>query len=339
MHRFSPTDESAWRAHLVDEGYVVLSGVLGPEEVHDVKEKQWQWFEQLNSGLRRDDPSTWTNANWPGAANLGFLSTHAGGHSEAAWQIRGHPSVISSFQAVWQTDEPLLSSMDTFIAWRPWLSDQTAPPQACPIVPGEDWTPRVERLHIDQSPVNKKGLCCVQGMVPLEDVTRAVGGLQVVPRSHSEAKQDVLAAKYPSATGDWLELPEDDCNMGTGVLLEASAGDLILWDSRLIHGGLVGGGNDGDSESSSNRAGQQRLPRLPRLSLTVSMTPVSFCKNGGVLDQRQKAYENGLTLTHWPHEFAPHDLGDTGGQNIDTARVYEAPKLNAAQLRLIRGGL
>ena len=45
-----------------------------------------------------------------------------------------------------------------------------------------------------------------------------------------------------------------------GTLVEAEPGDMIIWDSRTIHGGMVGTGVD------------QEYDDLARLSFTVCMT-------------------------------------------------------------------
>merc|ERR1719390_131282 len=119
--------------------------------------------------------------------------------------------------------------MDTVIAWRPWHVEKS-------------WRPQTEGLHLDQNPFTKPQLDCVQGMMPLMDVTEATGGLEVVPGSHNAAAKAAYKEMYPDMArrGDWCPLDQDDPLQGQGVLLVASAGDLILWDSRTVHGGVVG---------------------------------------------------------------------------------------------------
>jgi len=145
--------------------------------------------------------------------------------------------------------------MDTFIAWRPWKYSGN-----------EDWCPTVERLHCDQNPIHRKGFHCVQGMVPLCPVNQQSGGLQVVPDTNTDSTQQYLADQYPMVRGDWLQLHPKDRFMGKGNLLLANPGDLILWDSRTIHGGLVGTGENFPNND------------FARLSLTVCMAPTSKAK-------------------------------------------------------------
>ena len=103
---------------------------------------------------------------------MGFLTTRGGGQSEASWFIRSHPEIIRAFKEIWKTeqdpDPPMLTSMDTMICWRPWEYSKRPVNK----YGAERWQPRVERLHCDQSPKLRKGLHCVQGMVPLYPVTK-----------------------------------------------------------------------------------------------------------------------------------------------------------------------
>merc|ERR1711972_131322 len=78
-------------------------------------------------------------------------------------------------------------------------------------------------------------------MVPLMAVTHNTGGLQVVPFSHTDDAKAKLKKENPrlEGRGDWCPLYGYESD---AVLLLAEPGDLILWDSRTIHGGLVGTG-------------------------------------------------------------------------------------------------
>ena len=51
-----------------------------------------------------------------------------------------------------------------------------------------------------------------------------------------------LSDNYPFTTyndSDWVELKADDQLCKKGLLVECDAGDLILWDSRVVHGGKI----------------------------------------------------------------------------------------------------
>lgn len=159
--------------------------------------------------------STWEDANWPGQAGLGFFQTHGGGQTRAAWEIRGKPQVKVPFAKIWN-DSDLLTSMDTFICWRPWWltaryqsenqpnqsdnktdnkTDNNIDTSSHVLNTWEDWEPRVERIHCDQNPKRRPGFHCVQGMVTLLPAQPSVGGLQVVPDTHTDEIQHYLLDK------------------------------------------------------------------------------------------------------------------------------------------------
>ena len=136
----------------------------------------------------------------------------------------------AAFALIWQDDD-LIVSMDCALVWRPWFG-----PSSCGVLP------QTEGLHLDQNPVNKPNLECVQGMVLLYPVNSCSGGLAVVPGSHTNMSQEW---RRPFAgKGDWCPMPCDNPVHGMERLVGAEAGDLILWDARTVHGGIVGPGED-----------------------------------------------------------------------------------------------
>lgn len=96
---------------------------------------------------------------------------------------------------------------------------------------------------MDQNPHYKRGFHCVQGMIPLIEVSADnVGGLQVVPQTNNDATQDEIIKRYPwvkNGKSDWVELKFNDPFRGKAMLVECKAGDLIFFDSRTIHGGKI----------------------------------------------------------------------------------------------------
>lgn len=123
------------------------------------------------------------------------------------------------------------------------------------------------------------------------------------------------------------------------VLLKALAGDLILWDSRTLHGGRVGTGRNLSSSSASSTSSRKSeddteitgsdacacLPpppspfNLARLAVTVCMTPRALA-SAGVLAARQKGFKKGYTFTHWPHEAIMTGMMPSTPTTTDTNR-------------------
>lgn len=283
-------DDMRWLHHLREEGYCVVRSVASKADIDEAKDLLWHDITAAHGALR-GAPSTW-GGFW--LSRTGLMAHLA--QSLGAWFVRGLPGIKTTFERVWATDD-LLVSMDSVIAWRPWQLD-------------ESWRPQTEGLHIDQNPFNKPQLECVQGMMPLIDVTERSGGLEVVPRSHGDEARALLRQRYRWG-GDWCPLDNDDPMTACGRLLLASAGDLILWDSRTVHGGMVGHGASAgacagvcagagtDGETEGDREGEEI--QLARLSVAVSMTPRKLASEE-VLSLRRAGFAAGESFNHCPHE-------------------------------------
>lgn len=270
-------DDPQWETYLEDNGYVVVKAVASPEEVEKAKDLFWKHFEARN-GVKRDDITTWANWN---TDRRGIITNALTIQSEGAWFIRGLPKVKSVFQKIWKTDD-LIVSMDSLIMWKPWWLD---PPK---------WLPRTEGLHVDQNPFQKPNKVCVQGMVTLLDVTKDIGGLEIVPKSNLPEGQEKLRTAYPHVDnqGDFVMIrPNNKTLITQRKLVLAEAGDLILWDSRTIHGGWVGKGGTTTREN----------PSLSRMSMTVCMLPRSTASEK-VLELRKEGHQKGYGFSHWANE-------------------------------------
>jgi len=271
-------DNTQWIEELKLNGYCVVKNVANASEVKNAREMYWDIFEALNKGVSRNDISTWLNLNVSEIGTTGILLEPSILHSKAAWFIRGLPNVKNSFEKIWNTSD-LIVSFDALLMWKPWWENQL-------------WIPNTEGLHIDQNPFTKPQFCSVQGMVPLYDVTPQSGGLAVVPKSHLENAK--FRAEYPNwsrpTCGDFCVLSKKDPMQSHAKLVCCDAGDLILWDSRTVHGGIVGTG--GTSSST---------PQLARLSQTVCMTPRAWASEK-VKTQRKTIFQQGKATNHWPHE-------------------------------------
>jgi len=236
-------------------------------------------LKKTKPGVKRNDPSTWTQ--W-GVDIRGIIVDGATIQSAAAWSIRGLPTVKNIFTKIWGT-ESLLVSMDSTILWKPWWGEH------------KSRLPSTEGLHMDQNPWAKPGKECFQAMLPLLDVTKEIGGLQVVPKSHLYENKEIWKQKNSvmKGCGDFCRVTKNDPWQTQTKLLLATAGDLIIWDSRTVHGGLVGPGpTDINAE----------VTQLARLSQTVCMTPRSKA-NDYVLNERKQGFEEGMGFSHWPHEI------------------------------------
>merc|ERR1712136_638931 len=226
-----------WLYQLKTEGFTIIKSVANAEEVENAKNLLWKWLEDQGTGILRNDPSTWTDEawpEWPGYKKYGSCKKEGAAHQDAAWYLRGLPNLKFVFASIYNTDD-LIVSYDGIILWRSWKDDELRRPSS-------------SRLHVDQNPAFRPGFQCVQGMLPMYPVTPGVGGTVLVPRSHLQ--QENLLKLYPH----WAKVEKDYCVLDKGirkdplqnqaVLIPLQPGDLLLWDSRLVHAGSVGACSD-----------------------------------------------------------------------------------------------
>lgn len=277
---FDRAEHNQWLPFLQQNGYCIIRAVASAAEVEAARDYLWEDMRRLFE-VDRDDVSTW--GKLPNGS-AGILSKELP-HTRGPWLIRALESIRAVFGRIWGTDK-LLVSMDSVIVWLPWWVNP-------------HWEPVSEGLHVDQNPYYKIDMCCVQGMVPLLDVTEETGGLEVVPFSHQQSARERFKTTHPQYSrnsSDWCLLRTADALTHAPILLKSKAGDIILWDSRLIHGGRVGRG-ERRRHDSVRMAGVD----LARLSIPVCMTPREFATEQ-VQSKRKKAFTAGSTFTHWPHE-------------------------------------
>jgi hypothetical protein len=87
-----------------------------------------------------------------------------------------------------------------------------------------------------------------------------------------------------------------------GKLVLACAGDFIIWDSRTVHGGLVGNLGDEKNQENCTSLPCREPPTLARLAQTICMTPRSKATKM-TLQKRKQGFLDGKGYSHWPHEL------------------------------------
>ena len=144
---------------------------------------------------------------------------------------------------------------------------------------------------------------CLQGLVQLTPANEWTGGFCVVPGSHKY--HDEFSKRHPhrDVQGDFLPVPEGDpiVPKGSGLMLRADPGDIILWDSRTIHC------NGPAIEALSRAPASVEVPArsdLLRLVGYVCCVPAAWA-TPSLLEQRAQAVLEKTTSTHWPQAFVP----------------------------------
>jgi hypothetical protein len=228
-------------------------------------------------------------------------------------------------------------------------------------------------FHIDQNPQTKPKSTSIQGLVNLLPVTENTGGNVLVMGSHRKFPDHYLqqkskppppppkksSEKSPESStstsfddvdmfyyerlkeingDDWLEIDPNDeilLQKESVIMCLLGAGDMIVWDSRLVHCSYPGKerkpstttttttaicdeDNNNALEEDSTQEEEERN-ELKRLGLTraaglVNMIPRVNCSID-IHNQRIQAIQNARTLTHWVDKASP--LGEERNKEVE----------------------
>lgn len=194
--RYQVGDPDA-REYFTENGFVVVRGVASDVEIEDAKLLFWD-FVELKAGMRKEDPSTWTDTNFKkiGSPLTGIIAGQGFGQSEFLWHLRTLTAVSTSFNILYDRDpnQPLISSFDGGVMFRPWQHPDLV--SACT---QGGW------YHVDQGR-SLRGLQCIQGVLTLTDCDESTGGLCLIPRSHIH--HDELVDSLPAhMDGNFVPVP------------------------------------------------------------------------------------------------------------------------------------
>lgn len=290
-YTFSLEDTDAWKAYLDENGFVVIKQVADTNHILKATSLMWNFLESLGTGIKKDDPETWKNANWPHALGTGIISQYGIGQSDFMWYCRLIGNVRKIFELIWN-DKDLLVSFDGAGLFR--SSDY-------PINAGGPW------FHIDQNPTYQPGRCAVQGMLNLIPSRKQDGGFMVVPGSHrhyntlTELKigQGEPNRRFFSVT-DRMAIYQGV----QPVKVEAGSGDFILWDSRTAH-------------CNCPPRDPSKKKQIIRMVAYICMTPKSMAESIKALSkERKRAVEQAVTTNHWPHYFCANRPPKWGHKSI-----------------------
>lgn len=304
-----------WQVDLEEKGYAIIPNILDANECTSLEAGYWNFWNRLTRGrLIKENQETWRTI-FDYFPMHGMLSQHFSiGHMQEIWNVRSHERVKKVFEAIWGTDD-LVVSFDG------------AATSLAPEVTNRGWHLK-DWLHLDQSP-HRSDFECVQGWVTAEDVGHGDATLTVLEGSHK------LHAKFAREHGlekdknykaDWLKLsPEQEQwyrDQGcTQVAIECPKGAMVLWDSRTVHAGR---------SPVKGRA----TPRN-RFVAYVCMMPSSKLTDLE-RNKKQRACLEGRLTSHWPATrvklFPKYPR--TYGKAIPDMPDYEPPHFTNEMARL-----
>ncbi|KAJ0107200.1 hypothetical protein J7T55_007570 [Diaporthe amygdali] len=224
-----------WQLRLEQDGFVVLPNRISAEDCAEFREEALSWLEKFPHGFKRNDRSTWTSEHLPYSVTGGLYNRYSIGHEAFVWKIRSQPKIVEAFAQLWGTDD-LIASFDGINITLP-INEETG---------RTDLKPTGAWPHMDQNPRKYDHFELYQGIANLAPNGPEDGGLCVLKGSH------LLHENHFAAIGGYR--PEQDVGEKENgynfrpddadwykargceeVKVCAGEGDLILWDSRLIH--------------------------------------------------------------------------------------------------------
>jgi hypothetical protein len=257
-------------ANFDTNGYQIIRGVLNPDEVYFATKLFEDWYKR-NEVDSRNSPH-------------GVIQHYGAGHSAFAWYTRTRPRVIQVFKDLWKTND-LVVSFDGQGYWS-----------------GEQQKKNTTWLHIDQR-LDEPQFKCAQGLVSYTNNNGC--GLMLIPGSH----KIIEGGYFQNYEGDKtkrfnkIEKPED---FGQPIVINLNAGDMVIWDSRVVHQNWY-------------------LPQK-RLVQYVSYLPKSGLSEGQA-QKREKYYIEKRSTSHWAYPVQVNGLQpQTYGQRpkLDYTKIGES---------------
>jgi hypothetical protein len=256
-------DVHSVRLHLDSHGWAVIN-MFSELEVRNFEQQFWNWARQFPEELTKQRFLKLLESELPPRAH-GILQHYNIGQSEFLWSIRTHPKMLEFYRTLYSRQDLIVSFDGANLSKPPKRTLQPWP-------------------HIDQGS-RRLGFQCLQGYVTL--VTGQNAGTVIYPRSHFY--HSLLFEKFPELKGpkDWVRLNSEHMNFleAQGIkqtLIQPRPGQLMIWDSRLVHYG---------SPPLTNY----------RLAAYVTYVPREWA-NQQNLEKRRKAFMANRTTSHWPHK-------------------------------------
>lgn len=315
-----------WQLRLERDGFAVVPNRVSPGDCAEFREQALSWLERFPYGFKRDDRSTWTSEHLPYSVTGGLYNRYSIGHEAFVWKIRSQPKILEAFAQLWGTDD-LIASFDGINVTLP-INHETG---RTDIYPTGAWP------HMDQNPRRHDRFELYQGIANLAPNGPQDGGLCVLRGSHllheeHFASQGGFNPEQDSGEREnGYNFSHDDADWFRARGCEetkvcAGEGDLILWDSRLVHW-------------NASPVGEQ-----VRFATYVCYCPRGLMGEDG-LRRKLEVFRERKSTTHFPQQnVVPVDRGnqysiprrpDGSPDHANRTRPFEEPEETPAVLRLV----
>lgn len=277
-------DVASIRRALDEAGVVILRSVVSQSELDNAEALFFQWLESLPLGIKLAAPQTMKSSSWSklGYGNTGVIANYSVGQSAFMWHLRLLPRVRRAWAAVWGLAAGALAGgsncKDGCELPALLTSFDGCGAQRNIFLPGaeKDWRTAGLWFHVDQNHRQHPGLHTYQGVLNFYPSDGISGSTVVVPGSHRRFAE--VCAAHPEARGSFVKLAErrspDRELVAAAVQAELEPGDLIVWDSRVVHcnQGPCPQRCASPSDNVALRGGRAAAP-LSRLVAYIAMVP------------------------------------------------------------------
>lgn len=227
LEEYAKYGDRAWLKHLHVHGWTVVPGVFSEVLIGESLNFFWTWLEGcVHEGdvapINREDPETWSYNAFP--CGKGGLIKHYINQECFLWELRR--AAKPTFEEIYRDPktketEELVCSFDGAIF--------SLPSKKIP-----SW------FHFDQPrDMDSTVISCVQGIACLTDSQDNDGGFVFMKNEETPIGTffDEYHERHPSCGIVWGKINmNDEVIANTPIFkVNANAGDLILFDSRLLH--------------------------------------------------------------------------------------------------------
>ena len=300
-------------------GIVVIPNVLSKSEINSSQNEMWEALNYLTQDfdlpLKYHNKDSWNTYYHLCPIEDMVLQYWKIGHSKYVWELRQNIKILEIFSKIWdcKIDDLLVSFDGVSIHFPPEITNT-----------GKYQEDKNNWYHFDQSSY-KKGRHCIQSFINLYDVNEGDSTLSIYEKSHL-FHEKFFDHYQLNVEKDWYKLNNEQLdffkNCSENAVL-ASAGSLVLWDSRILHQGIL----------------CSKYRKQPSIRSVVYICMIPRCKcDKKELERKKQAFKSLRMTTHWPNKInrfpAYPKKKESDGKNIHLIREIEPPLLNKIGYRL-----
>ncbi len=232
---FAPGNVAEWKPFLRQYGFVVLDGVLSPQQCADSLDEFWREAREKNGNgtVDRDDWRTWEDGNWPVRSKFLF----DGARGQCAFDNRTSPEVYEIFRAVFDGEKRLLCNVDNYGVMRGsrFADGEERPTWRVALEPHWDRDPWHYVAELEKgAPPQYQGLLALTECY--SDWRGSTGGFRVCPGSAAALSEWCKRVKRPSdLQKDSYHISPTDAWYKRLQKIPIRQGSLCIWDSGALH--------------------------------------------------------------------------------------------------------